>query len=287
MKKHYSLKCISILSLLVLFFSSASIASWKKSDKDQSIQLTQSKASDSLPKGVSKDWLDDLRDENGNRISNGETDRTHVQIPEDPQEDALQRKVFNGLSAGSNFGYSVSGAGDVNGDGYDDIIIGAYGYSSFTGRAYIYFGGLSMNTVADVTLTGVSASNFFGYSVSNAGDVNGDGYSDVVVGAYGYSSSTGRAYIYFGGLTMNNTVDVTLTGESTSNLFGISVSSSGDVNSDGYSDVLVGASGYSSSTGRAYIYFGGSSMNNTAPVLVFACSIISLTSFTPALMALS
>ena len=88
-------------------------------------------------------------------------------------------------------------AGDVNGDGYSDVIAGAYGYSTNTGRAYIYYGGATIDTVADVTMTGEAASNFFGRSVSIAGDVNGDGYSDVIAGAFQYSSATGRAYIYY------------------------------------------------------------------------------------------
>ncbi|MBK8981994.1 MAG: FG-GAP repeat protein [Ignavibacteria bacterium] len=128
--------------------------------------------------------------------------------------------------------------------------------STATGSAYIYFGGVSMDTTADVIMTGES---FFGNSVSTAGDVNSDGYSDVIIGANGYSSSTGRAYIYFGGASMNNTADVIMTGEATFNYFGNSVSSAGDVNGDGYSDVIVGAGLYSSLTGRAYIYFGGAS----------------------------
>ncbi len=104
--------------------------------------------------------------------------------------------ILTGETTNSYFGWSVSTAGDVNGDGYDDVIVGAYGYSSGTGRAYIYYGGPSMDNVADVTMTGEATGNYFGHSVSTAGDVNGDGYSDVIVGAYGYSSSTGRAYIY-------------------------------------------------------------------------------------------
>ncbi|HLP16582.1 MAG TPA: FG-GAP-like repeat-containing protein [Bacteroidota bacterium] len=166
----------------------------------------------------------------------------------------------------SHFGYSVSTAGDVNGDGFSDVIVGAYGYSSSTGRAYIYFGGRSMNTTADVTLTGEANYNDFGNSVSTAGDVNGDGYSDVIVGAFAYSSGTGRAYIYFGGATMNNAADVTLTGEGTENSFGSAVSTAGDVNGDGYSDVIVGAYANSSYAGRAYVFFGGASMNNRADV---------------------
>jgi hypothetical protein len=174
--------------------------------------------------------------------------------------------ILTGDSAAVYLGCSVSSAGDVNGDGYDDVIVGAYRASSFKGKAYIYYGGVSMNNVPDVTLSGVSTNDNFGYSVSKAGDVNGDGFADVIVGAYGYSSSTGRAYIYFGGSSMNNTADVTMTGEAVSSYFGYSVSDAGDVNGDGFADVISGAYGYSSLTGRAYIYFGGSSMNSTADV---------------------
>ena len=169
-------------------------------------------------------------------------------------------------ASGNRFGYSVSSAGDVNGDGYSDVIIGADRYSSFTGRAYIYFGGASMNNIADVTMTGEAASNDFGLSVSSAGDVNGDGYSDVIIGADGYSSYTGRAYVYYGGVSINNVADVIMTGEANDNYYGSSVSSAGDVNGDGYSDVVVGAWGYTSNGGRSYIYFGGASMNNAADV---------------------
>ncbi|MBL0108002.1 MAG: FG-GAP repeat protein [Ignavibacteria bacterium] len=162
--------------------------------------------------------------------------------------------IMTGETSGNYFGNSVSSAGDVNGDGYTDVIVGSYLYSSNTGRAYIYFGGGSMNNVVDLTMTGETTSDFFGKSVSSAGDINGDGYSDVIVGATGYSTSTGRAYIYFGGVSMDNVADVIMTGEATGDSFGNSVSSAGDINGDGYSDVIVGAPLYSSQTGRAYIY---------------------------------
>ena len=248
-------------------------ANWVKNE-DPDIQtayetISGSGMKDSLPDGISKDWLNNLTDENGKRIIPEKDNRNNSrQIPEDPEGDAIQRKVFNGLSVNSSFGMSVSSAGDVNGDGYDDIIVSAPEYSSGTGRAYIFYGGQFMNTIADVTLTGETTFNYFGRSVSSAGDVNGDGYSDVIVGANGYSSKTGRAYIYFGGAVMNNIADVIMTGEATLNFFGNSLSSAGDVNGDGYSDVIVSAYGYSTNQGRVYIFFGGAAMNNTADVVM-------------------
>ncbi len=158
------------------------------------------------------------------------------------------------MTSNNYFGNSVSTAGDVNGDGFSDIIVGEHGNNSSTGSAYIYYGSSIMNNIVDVTMTGEAINNKFGISVSNAGDVNGDGYSDVIVGASQYSSFTGRVYIFYGGVSMNNTADVIMTGESQNNAFGISVSSAGDVNGDGYSDVIVGANEYSNSIGRAYIY---------------------------------
>jgi len=217
-------------------------------------QTQQDQKRDSLPEGVTEDWLNSLHDENGNRI-----------LPEEPETDALQRKIFNGLNNDDRFGYSVKSAGDVNSDGYDDIIVGAYGYSTNKGRAYIFFGGIIMNTVPDVIMSGEYANDFFGASVSSAGDVNGDGYADVIVGANGYFTNIGRAYIYFGGAAMNNTADVTITGDPNDYL-GKSVSSAGDVNGDGYADLIVGAYGYSSSNGRAHIYFGGAAIDNISDV---------------------
>ncbi|RPI02210.1 MAG: T9SS C-terminal target domain-containing protein [Calditrichaeota bacterium] len=178
--------------------------------------------------------------------------------------DASADITMTGEGTNSYFGGSASGAGDVNNDNYDDVIVGAQGYSSNTGRAYVYFGGLNMDTMADVTMTGEETSNYFGQSLSGAGDVNLDGYDDVIVGANWYNSQTGRAYIYLGGDGMNNVADITMQGETTGNYFGLSVSDAGDINKDGYNDVIVAARGYNFNTGRVYIYFGGGSMDNTA-----------------------
>jgi hypothetical protein len=144
--------------------------------------------------------------------------------------DSTADVTMTGETTNTYFGISVASAGDVNGDGYADVVVGAYGYSSNTGRAYIYYGGSSMDSTADVTMTGEATYNSFGISVASAGDVNGDGYADVVVGAYGYATNTGRAYIYYGGSSMDTVADVTMTGETTNTYFGRSVASAGDVN---------------------------------------------------------
>jgi len=182
--------------------------------------------------------------------------------------DNIADVIMDGEDISDNFGYSVADAGDINNDSYDDVIIGAYGYGSQTGRIYIYLGGSLMDSAEDIIITGEMYNNQFGYSVSGAGDVNNDTYNDVIVGAYGNSTFAGRVYIYYGGIPMDNFVDVTLEGEGIDNFFGHSVSSAGDVNSDAYDDVIVGAYGYDDFTGRAYIYYGGTPMDNSADVVM-------------------
>ncbi len=183
-----------------------------------------------------------------------------------PGADAIADLTLTGADASDYFGWSVAGAGDVNGDGYGDVIVGAYGNDKDgvdAGRAYVYYGGPGADAVADLTLTGAAAGDGFGYSVAGAGDVNGDGYGDVIVGAYGNDAGgaeAGRAYVYYGGPGADAVADLTLTGATAGDLFGSSVAGAGDVNGDGYGDVIVGA--YSNdaggtNVGRAYVYFGG------------------------------
>ena len=133
------------------------------------------------------------------------------------------------------------------------------GHGGSTGRAYVYAGGASgVGTPAASTLTGRAAGNQFGASVAGAGDVNGDGYADIVVGAPGYNTDIGRAYVHHGGASGTSaSPSTTLTGEATGHLFGGAVSPAGDVNGDGFADVIVAARGYSGSTGRAYVHDGG------------------------------
>jgi len=176
--------------------------------------------------------------------------------------------TMTGDSVYQNFGSSVSSAGDVNGDGYSDVIVGAYGYASYTGKANIYYGGSSMNSAADLTLTGDGPSSYFGFSVSTAGDLNNDGYSDIMIGAYGYSLLSGKVNIYYGGYYLDNVPDLVLTSGSSSGYFGYSTAAAGDVNGDGFSDIIIGAVNYSTSFGRAYIFFGGVDMNTVCDVFM-------------------
>ncbi len=165
-----------------------------------------------------------------------------------------------GETAYSYFGGSVAGAGDVNGDGYADVVVGAYGYGSNTGRAYLYFGsqgGLSSSAVW--TATGEALGDYFAYCAATAGDVNGDGYSDVVVGAYMNTSQAGKAYVYLGGPGGLAASAAWSKAGAAGVRFGGSVATAGDVNGDGYSDLLIGASYYNSRAGRAYLYLGGAS----------------------------
>jgi hypothetical protein len=165
----------------------------------------------------------------------------------------------------ANYGYSVSGAGDVNGDGYSDVIVGAP-FAYYDGLAFVYHGSSEgLPTTAVWTEDSPGSYEGFGYSVSSAGDVNGDGYSDVIVGSPYYNADDGHAFAFYGstdGLSSRHTTATkvwTASLHQDSTRFGYSVSSAGDVNGDGYSDVIVGAPGYSNGEteeGGAFVYHG-------------------------------
>lgn len=176
----------------------------------------------------------------------------------------------SGQKAGNQYGISAASAGDFNGDGYDDVIVGANAYAASTGRAYVYFGGPGSDNTPDVILNGETTYGGFGQSVGAAGDVNGDGYDDIIVGApvADFPSNEGAAYVFFGGAAPDSIYDLRLVGHAASERLGISVGTAGDVNNDGYPDLIVGAYGALSNTGRAYLYFGGASPD-TVPDVTF------------------
>ena len=174
--------------------------------------------------------------------------------------------MLEGEGAFNRFGYSARSAGDVNNDGYDDVIVGAYLSSSSRGKAYLYFGGSSgPSSTPSWVSSGESLSSNFGVSVSTALDVNNDGFDDILVGASGYNSNTGKAYLYLGrnGVPLN-VPSWTFTGESDDSYLA-AISSAGDVNNDGYNDVIVGAPGFDNFTGKAYLFLGSSSGLSTTP----------------------
>jgi hypothetical protein len=169
--------------------------------------------------------------------------------------------TFPGEAMDDQLGYSVASAGDVNKDGYADIIVGAYVNNGYTGKVYLFLGGPGgPSATPSWTAVGSSAGEEFGKSVASAGDVNKDGYSDVVIGAPNYAHNTigGKAYVYLGGPGgLAASPSWTAVGEAVNEDFADAVASAGDVNKDGYSDVIVGAFNYSTGTGKAYLYGGG------------------------------
>jgi len=168
-----------------------------------------------------------------------------------PAMDNVPDVVIEGPYQGIHFAYSVAGAGDLNGDGYDDIIVGAPTGTVFLGNeegfAFIYFGGSPMDSLYDLLLIGDKEGAHLGWSVASAGDFNGDGYDDVIVGAPDYDITIdyrrrGAAFIYYGGPSMNNQYDAFIAGGpyySDSHL-GRHVAGIGDIDGDGYDDVAVG-----------------------------------------------
>jgi hypothetical protein len=189
--------------------------------------------------------------------------------------------VMNGELTNDTSGYSVSSAGDVNGDGLVDLIVGAFQADPAggeSGRSYVVFGKTNStaielsaiaNGVGGFAINGEVSGDWSGFSVRNAGDVNGDGLADVIVGARNALSQVGRSYVVFG-KTSGNVVNLAavvggtggfvINGEFAADFSGTSVSSAGDVNGDGLVDLIVSANGSSPASrvgaGRSYVVFG-------------------------------
>lgn len=183
--------------------------------------------------------------------------------------------VLKGDKPDAFIGNSVAGAGDLNGDGYDEVIVGACNYDGGKGAAFIFNGSASgVNTIASLILKCDQQEAEMGNSVNSAGDINGDGYSDVIIGSHLYDTTTpdfskgkeGRVFIYYGSSSgINSQAFSVLKGPTQywNQRFGFSISSAGDVNGDGYSDVIIGAdflhiNGSKVFEGVAYIFEGSS-----------------------------
>ncbi len=149
--------------------------------------------------------------------------------------------IFNGDSVGDQFGWSVDGAGDANGDGHADLIVGARNddpNGSNSGMARVFSG--QDNSIL-YSFAGDSGGDTFGWSVAGAGDVDADGFSDLIVGANGddnNGSKSGSARVLSG---LTGSVLYTFSGDSAGDEFGYSVDGLGDVNGDGFGDVVAGA----------------------------------------------
>jgi len=190
--------------------------------------------------------------------------------------------IINGIDRGDYSGRSLSSAGDMNGDGFDDIIIGARRADpngTYSGESYVVFGQAggfepslelqSLNGTTGFVINGINANEYSGFSVSSAGDVNGDGFDDIIIGAPGSYASNGMSYVVFGHAsefeaslelsTLNGSNGFIINGKSSVDASGISVSSAGDVNNDGYDDLLIGAyfaSPNGDRSGESYVIFG-------------------------------
>ena len=196
--------------------------------------------------------------------------------------------VLNGIDSADVSGRSVSSAGDVNGDGFDDVIVGARfadpGGKSSAGESYVVFGkagGFAASLDLSVldgsngfVINGIDAVDLSGYSVSSAGDVNGDGFDDLIIGAPGGDPGgvdwAGESYVVFGKAggfaaslnlsTLDGNNGFVLNGIDENDDSGTSVSSAGDVNGDGFDDLIIGAPGGDpggrNGAGESYVVFG-------------------------------
>ncbi len=171
----------------------------------------------------------------------------------------------SGETEGELFGWRALPSGDIKGDGHNGLIVSGYMYGNqikhYIGKVCVYFStseGLSKD--ASWTMEGESSNSLFGYTIAS-GDFNHDGFSDVMVGAPGYQQNRGKIYLFLGSAKgLPEIPSWTMMGETADERFGSYLAKAGDVNGDGYPDVLVGAPDNSEKgdkTGKVYLLYGG------------------------------
>jgi ankyrin repeat protein len=163
-----------------------------------------------------------------------------------------------------------SWVGDVNNDGYDDILISAErwkhdgGVNDDRGRAYLFYGGVDMDAEPDQVFSGESPGDLFGDNGVYLADMNVDGFDDVIIGSR-FCNNRGRVYVYWGAEKMDNTADIIIDppSEDGSDIqFGRGITV-GDLNGDGQMDLVVSGTKYNDWLGRIYLYYGPIASNTS------------------------
>ncbi len=198
-----------------------------------------------------------------------------------PDMDEHVDMVFDGEPKKIGWFGRVIDTADIDKDGFTDLVIDAVLFNEDRGRAYLYYGGRPMDTVADKIFDGENPGDLFGREMDMGDDVNGDGYGDIIFGCRAWKAGRrqgrpqGRAYLYYGGPkeTIDTKCDKVFTGESPGDAFGSSVCLF-DIDGDDYAEVMIGARFYRRGQGRMYLYWGGKDIA-IKPELIFDGEVVS------------
>lgn len=180
------------------------------------------------------------------------------------------RTNISGRSPGDSFGQSIAAAGDVDGDGYGDLIIGAPSANSAQGRAWVYFGSSGGLSGGGVELVGErEPASQFGHAVTGACDLDRDGVTDLVVGSPVGRAGSGVAHFYRGG-SRAITARTAIEPVAPSDVFGFALTRAGDVDGDGFCDLLIGAPNSNALRGAAHVYSSRADWSVAAPTASLA-----------------